>query len=168
MRNLSAVVVALSLVGSALGFEVELQREDGSRIDPETAGVELTLTRRQNPNGVETIACRLVSKSDGPKQLRLTAHERFAGATRIWDGRDEKKPPKGRYEHPLYMNYTFLMGAMWRPGAGLALGTGAEDLNSDADAVFDGDSLSVSVHAALLAKGSAYACTFHRIAFDPK
>ena len=168
MRNLFAVVFTLSLVGSALGFEVELQRENGSRIDPETAGVELTLTRRQDPNGVETIACRLVSKSDGLKQLRLTAHERFVGATRIWDGRDEKNPPKGRYEHPLYMNFTFLMGAMWKPGSGLALGTGAEDLNSDADAVFDGDSLSVSVHAALLAKGSAYACTFHRIAFDPK
>lgn len=168
MRSLYIVVVALSLAGSALGFEVELQREDGSRINPKAAGVELTLTRRPDSNGVETVACRLVSKSDGLKQLRLTAYERFVGATRIWDGRDEKKPPKNRYEHPLYLNYTFLMAAMWKPGAGLALGTGAEDFNSDADAVFEGDMLSVSVHAALLEKGSVYTCTFHRIAFDPK
>ena len=153
---------------SASGFEVELQRKDGTRVEPAAVGVELTLTRRQDANGVETVTCRLVSKTDGLKYLRLTARTRLPGVTCIWDGRDEKKPPKGRYEHPLYMNYTFLMGAMWKPGTGLALGTGAEDFNSDADAVFEGDTLTVSVHAALLAKGSAYGCTFHQVAFDPK
>ena len=154
------------ILGEAFGFEVELQTADGKRASAGTA--ELTLKRETGPNGVETVRCRLVSTADGVQQLRLTAKEKFAGATRIWDGRDEKKPPKERYEHPLYLNFTFLMCAAWRDGAGMALGTGAEDFNSDADAVFEGDNVSVSVHAALMGKGSVYECTFHRIAFDPK
>ena len=166
----SVIVGALAvLAGSCVfGFEVELQREDGSRIDPAKAGVELSLKRRTDPNGVETLACRAVSLAEGVRKLRIVAKERFAGATTVWNGRDEKRPPKGRGENPLYLDSTFLMGAAWKPGSGVALGTGAEDFNSDADLVFDGDEIAVSVHAAFLRKGAVYACTFHRIAFDPK
>lgn len=151
---------------TASALDVVLQNQDGSALT-DAADVSLK-TSRTVSGGVETIRCVVTSKADGVRLLRVTATDRLPGATTLWDGKSERACGREEWRHPLYHDFTFLMGALWKPGEGLALGTGAEDFNSHADAIFRDDAISVSVHAALMKKGAVYSCTFHRFAFDPK
>lgn len=148
-------------------FDVELQAQDGSPYRADGM-VEITAERRQDVCGIETIRCRVVSLCDKAQMFRIVAKDEFKGATRAWDGKDEMVPPKKRLSVPLYMAYRFLMVASWDVGRGVALAAGAEDFNSYADGVFEGDVRSVSVHATLLGKGAKYVCSFHRVPFSPK
>jgi len=166
MKKLLVGLLVLNLSVVASAFEVVLQNKDGTP-HKDAEAVELKTTRSVSGN-VETVRCLLRSKSGKVQMLRLTASDRLPGATRAWNGKDELACPKSRYEKPLYFDFTFLMGALWKPGSGLALGTGAEDFNSHADLRLQGDDISVSVHAALMQAGAVYECTFHRISFDPK
>ena len=151
----------------SVAFEVVLQDRNGAPYSAD-GQVELTVERRQDVCGVETIKCRVVSLCDRVQTLRIVAKDDFVGATRIWNGKDEMPSARKRISVPLYMNYVFLMVASWNEERGVALAAGAEDFNSYVDGVFDGDVRFVSVHAALLGKGAEYVCRFHRVPFSPK
>ena len=148
-------------------FEVVLQDCDGAPYRQD-GQVELSVERRLDVCGVETMRCRLTSLSDRVQMLRIVATDEFKSATCAWNGKDEMPPPARRLSVPLYMAYTFLMVASWNNSQGVALAAGAEDFNSYADGIFDGDTRSVSVHATLMGKGSEYVCSFHRVPFSPK
>ena len=161
---LSGLLCAFAQV---FAFDVTLRSQDGS-LYPAEGKVSLTVERSRDICGIETIRCRAVSLCDGVQMLRIAAEDEFKGAKTAWDGKDEIPPPSKRLSVPLYMAYRFLMVASWNGDGGVALAAGAEDFNSYADGIFDGERRSVSVHAALLGKGSEYECRFHRIPFSPK
>ena len=159
--------VLLCVASQVVAFEVELQDRDGAPYCQD-GQVGLTVERHQDVCGIETIRCRVVSLCDKVQMFRIVANDEFKGATHVWNGKDELAPPKKRLSVPLYMNFTFLMVASWDGVRGVALAAGAEDFNSYADGVFEGDMRSVSVHATLLGKGAEYVCCFHRVPFSPK
>ena len=166
MKNV-LLVCALCAVSSGIAFDVALQNQDGTPYQNE-GKVQLMVERSRDICGVETIRCKVVSLCDNVQMLRIVASDEFKGATTLWDGKEEIKPSGKRISVPLYMDFRFLMVASWNDAGGVAIAAGAEDFNSYADGILDGDSLSVSVHSTLMGKGAEYVCRFHRVPFSPK
>ena len=166
MKLIFAFSVLLCAAASP-AFDIVLRNQDGSPYDAK-GKVSMSVERKSDFGGIETIRCRVVSLCDEVQMLRISAEDTYRNAKCVWDGKDEIKPPVKRMSVPLYMAYRFLMIASLDGQGGSALAAGAEDFNSYVDGIFDGDSRAISVHASLLRKGAEYECSFHRIPFCAK
>ena len=167
-------VLFASIVGAVIscrGFDVKLL-DASDRPFPPDGRVSLETVRMLSTNGIETIRCTLKGLDSEVRLLKLVATIDVPGATTVWDGKDEVPKGKANFCRPLLRRQFFLMGAAWGKTNGMAIATGAEDMNSFEDLAShteeDGVALSLLVKVALVRKGSEYTCTFHRVPFSPK
>ena len=138
----------MTLLLAAL-LTISIAGQDGELV-PEDS-VALDIRRVSAADGGEDVFCRVVSKTDGERLLRIEATTPLAkGATTVFDGYDEREL-KGSVARPFFLVDTFPLGAAWgADGNGAAIALGAENRDSYADFTATTRELKVSVHAAFL------------------
>ena len=156
MTLLFAALMTISVVG-----------RNGEPVSAESLAVDIR--RVSAADGGEDVFCRVVSKADGERLLRIEATTPLAkGATTVFDGYDERTL-QGTVSRPFFLSDTFPLGAAWgADGKGTAIALGAENRDSYADFTVTEKGLKVSVHAAFLKKGSVYELAIHGFPFDAK
>ena len=156
MTLLLAAIMTISVVG-----------QNGESLPAESLAVDIR--RMSAADGGEDVFCRVVSKADGERLLRIEATLPLAkGATMVFDGYDEREL-HGKVTRPFFLNDTFPLGAAWRAdGKGVAIALGAENRDSYADFTATAQELKVSVCAAFLKKGAIYELAIHAFPFDAK
>lgn len=172
--SLAAFAFPAVTLFAADSLKVALEDRDGRSLDG-ADGLTFDVSRAVDANGVETWKCRLVSEAADERFVRIVASGGFesSGEIRVFDGLDTKSLKGGSSENSVLYDRHFPLVGAWDGSRGTAMALGAEDFNSfasfrRAEEPGKGVRMELVVNAALLAKGSAYSCTFHRFAFDPK